>query len=147
MGQKIAAYNSDGLLVAFYDSVDSPPPDGLDSVDISEAQWGEYGAALSAGHELKKGVDGLPVAFDQIVVPQIPASISPAQARIALHHAGLLEAVNSAVAAADIATQIAWSSATSFERGSPTVATLGAALNLTESAVDNLFMSASKINI
>ncbi|MFL9893737.1 DUF4376 domain-containing protein [Paraburkholderia sp. RL17-381-BIF-C] len=40
MGQKSAAYNSAGVITAFYDSEDSPVPAGLvDVINISEEQW------------------------------------------------------------------------------------------------------------
>jgi hypothetical protein len=76
-----------------------------------------------------------------------PASISPAQARIALHNAGPLGQVEAAVAAADIVTQIAWAQATAIERDSPTVAALSAALGLTAAQLDDLFTAAAAIRV
>ena len=37
MGQKQAAYDDSGIVVAFYDSVDSPAPEGAKVVAISDA--------------------------------------------------------------------------------------------------------------
>lgn len=39
MGQKYAAYNSSGAITAFYDSVDSPLPPGVSTIEITDAQW------------------------------------------------------------------------------------------------------------
>jgi hypothetical protein len=40
MGQKYAAYNSSGAIIAFYDSVDSPVPSSVTStLAITDAQW------------------------------------------------------------------------------------------------------------
>ena len=39
MGQKQASYNASGEIVAFYDTVDSPPPVGVSVIDITDAQW------------------------------------------------------------------------------------------------------------
>ncbi|SAL03099.1 hypothetical protein AWB77_06706 [Caballeronia fortuita] len=39
MRQKQAAYDSSGAIFAFYDTIDSPAPEGVDTIDISEAEW------------------------------------------------------------------------------------------------------------
>jgi hypothetical protein len=39
MGQKQAAYDANGNIVAFYDTVDSPAPQGAAVIDITEAEW------------------------------------------------------------------------------------------------------------
>jgi hypothetical protein len=39
MGQKYAAYNAQGAITAFYDSVDSPVPAGVTTIEITDAQW------------------------------------------------------------------------------------------------------------
>lgn len=67
------------------------------------------------------------------------------QARAALHNAGLLVAVENAVAGADPFVQIAWQDATEFYRGSPTIAALQAAVGLTDEQVDDLFRAAAQI--
>ena len=40
---------------------------------------------------------------------------------------------------------LAWSTATEFQRSSPNIATLAAAIGLTDAQVDDLFRAASKI--
>jgi hypothetical protein len=39
MGQKLAAYDANGNIIAFYDSADSPVPDGANAIEITNAQW------------------------------------------------------------------------------------------------------------
>lgn len=40
MGQKSAAFDANGNIIAFYDSIDSPVPSGVTSViEITDAQW------------------------------------------------------------------------------------------------------------
>ncbi|MBN3818745.1 phage tail protein [Paraburkholderia sp. Se-20369] len=39
MGQKQAAYDAKNSIIAFYDTVDSPAPPGVDVVDISGDEW------------------------------------------------------------------------------------------------------------
>jgi hypothetical protein len=39
MGQKCAAYGSAGAIVAFYDSEDSPVPEGVAAIEITNEQW------------------------------------------------------------------------------------------------------------
>lgn len=64
MGQKQAAFDETGALLAFYDTVDSPPPDGVQAVEISDDQWAALLAAQASGKKLVRGDDGLPVAVD-----------------------------------------------------------------------------------
>ncbi|WP_431821016.1 phage tail assembly chaperone [Burkholderia sp. F1] len=39
MGQKQAACDAKGIIVAFYDTIDSPAPPGTKVVDISDDEW------------------------------------------------------------------------------------------------------------
>jgi hypothetical protein len=98
---------------------------------------------VAQGWAYAGGVFSVPAA----AAPVIPSSISPAQARIALHNASLLDKVEAAVASADIVTQIAWAQATAIERTSPTVAALSAALGLTDAQIDDLFTAAAAIRV
>ena len=76
----------------------------------------------------------------------VPGSVTAFQARAALLAAGLLDEVEAAVAAADRLTQTAWEYAQAFERTSPTIAALAAALGLTDAQLDDLFRAAAKIS-
>lgn len=75
----------------------------------------------------------------------VPSSVSRFQARAALREADLLEPIEAAVAAADDLTREAWASAIAFERMSPTIAALAAALGLSSAQVDGLFRRAAMI--
>lgn len=71
--------------------------------------------------------------------------VSRFQARAALHGAGLLSAVETAVANADPITQLAWADALEFRRNSPTIAALAGIVGLTDEQIDNLFIAAGQI--
>ncbi|BDC38930.1 DUF4376 domain-containing protein [Paraburkholderia terrae] len=53
MGQKYAAYDSTGAIVAFYDSVDSPVPQGVTAIEITDAQWRM--CIATPGHTVSNG--------------------------------------------------------------------------------------------
>jgi hypothetical protein len=74
------------------------------------------------------------------------AVVTPFQGRMALADAELLSDVEAAVAAADAKTQVAWEYALEWKRLSPMIATLGAALNLTDAEIDDLFKAAAEIS-
>ena len=98
---------------------------------------------------------GWTVAFDgtKIVVtinyeatPSIvPQTINQRQARLALLRASLLDKVEAAVVAAGGETKIAWDYSPTINRTDPLIATLGATLGLTPSAIDDLFRTASTL--
>ena len=79
-------------------------------------------------------------------VDPVPAAVSMRQARLALLKAGMLTQVNTAVAAmpgADgDAARIEWEFSGTVERHRPLVQSLGAALNLTDAQLDDLFRQA-----
>lgn len=80
------------------------------------------------------------------VISDVPASVTPRQARLALLLAGHLQAVEDAINALPAdqsqAARIGWDYASSVERASPLVATLGAALSLSGAQLDALFVTA-----
>lgn len=76
--------------------------------------------------------------------PPVPASVSPRQASLALLAAGLLDTVESAVAAAPKAVQIDWQRATEIRRDNPTLAAVSAQLGLTDAQVNDLFRAAAQ---
>lgn len=76
-----------------------------------------------------------------------PESVTRAQAKKALFGAGLLSLVQPAIDTIEdeserTVTQIDWDDAPDFRRSSPTIASLGAALGLTDSQIDDLFRTA-----
>ena len=75
----------------------------------------------------------------------VPLSITPLQARRALRAAGLLGAVNGAVASADPDIQDAWEYAIEVRRDNPIIAGMAASLGLTEAQLDDLFRQAATL--
>jgi hypothetical protein len=75
----------------------------------------------------------------------VPAEIDRLWARLALQGAGLLEAVEAAVAGSDDITRIYYADAASFRRDSPLLATVTAGLGLDAAAVDQLFLTADAL--
>lgn len=105
-------------------------------------------ACESAGYMYEAWLaDGNAPVPAPVVAPAIPSSVSPAQARLALLAAGKLAQVESIVANAAAATQIAWNNASVIERASPTVAALSAALGLDSTQLDALFTAAAAIRV
>lgn len=77
--------------------------------------------------------------------PPVPQVVSRFQARAALYGAGLLDDVETAIATSDPLVQMAWADAQEFQRNSPTILALAGVLGLSESDVDELFITASGI--
>lgn len=82
-----------------------------------------------------------------VIVVSVPSSVSRFQARAALAQAGLFSAVDAYMSGlpADNIQRLAWQDATEFLRGSATVAAMATMLGLTESQVDQLFITAKGI--
>lgn len=74
MGQKYAAYDSTGVVVAYYDSIDSPVPQSVNAIEITDAEWR---ACIST--------QGYTVANGALVAPAAPTAsqISAQQAAAA----------------------------------------------------------------
>lgn len=79
----------------------------------------------------------------------VPRAVTMRQARLALLRAGLLSAVNAAVAAAPSAegeaARIEWEYGSVVERDSPLIASFSEALSLTDQQVDDLFTMAATL--
>ncbi|KVN77129.1 phage tail protein [Burkholderia stagnalis] len=77
MGQKQAAYDSNGSIVAFHDSVDCPAPHGTSVIDISNERWLDLINAQSTGKRLVVNGAGEAVALDPL--PPTRAEIASAK--------------------------------------------------------------------
>jgi len=81
--------------------------------------------------------------------PSIPQSVTMRQARLALHAAGLLTLVDAAIASMPepdkTAAQITWEFAQTVDRQFGMVPQLAAALGMTETQIDDLFIAAAKL--
>lgn len=92
-----------------------------------------------AGFPLSVVWPDLPVVDEN----SVPASISPRQARLALASQGLMTQMDAAIAAMPVgvkeAVEIEWEFASSVDRNSALLSSLGATLGLTEVQLDDLF--------
>ncbi|KVO72656.1 phage tail protein [Burkholderia ubonensis] len=64
MGQKLAAYDAQRNIVAFYDTADSPAPQGASVIEISDEQWLDLINAQATGKRLVVDSAGKPAALD-----------------------------------------------------------------------------------
>ncbi|HDR9225286.1 phage tail assembly chaperone [Burkholderia vietnamiensis] len=64
MGKKFAAFDAEGNITAFYDSVDSPVPERVSAVEIDYGEWLDLVAAQSTGKCLVLDDTGKPAAID-----------------------------------------------------------------------------------
>lgn len=73
--------------------------------------------------------------------------VTPFQAKAALFNAGLLDDVERLISAAETSTltKLAWANAVEWRRTSPMLAELAAALNITDTQLDDLFIAAAAI--
>lgn len=119
--------DSDGQIVAPAQSVTDP-------------DYAAYIAWVSDG--------GIP-AKDNTVPQEVPCSVDMRQARLALLGAGLLTAVNDALAAMPgiegEAARIEWEFAAQVVRDSTLVVGLSGALGLTDAQLDALFIAAAEL--
>lgn len=78
----------------------------------------------------------------------VPQTVTRFQALAALHLAGRLTAVQSIMAAPEtpVLAKLAWENALSFERNSPTLASLAAMLGMTDADLDALFTEAAGLS-
>ncbi len=85
-----------------------------------------------------------------VPVSRVPATITRAQAKLALLAAGLLDSVQPTInAIADpvqrAAAQIEWDDRLTFERSNPTLVALATAMGMTSDELDALFVAAASL--
>lgn len=73
-------------------------------------------------------------------VATIPRTITAFQAKAALLNASLLDQVEAFMGTAPAFAKLAWREAPQFERNSPTLVAMAAALGLTDAQLDDLFV-------
>jgi hypothetical protein len=71
MGQKLAAYDALGTIIAYYDDVDSPAPAGINVIEISDDEW--RACISTSGYTVASGALAAPV-------PMTAAQIAAQQA-------------------------------------------------------------------
>lgn len=83
MGQKTASYNTSGAVIAYYDSIDSPPPSTATVIKITDSQWQ---AALASPYPVT-------VANGALVIPTGPTLAQAQATQSALIKQGCTNAV------------------------------------------------------
>ena len=105
--------------------------------------------AAASGDASRLWYDGDVIRVMPRDVPLVPQEVTMRQARLALHAAGKLTAVNAAINALPdppkAAALIEWEYSSTVRRDSQFVAMLGPALGLDSAALDALFVAASKL--
>ena len=86
-------------------------------------------------------------SFFGITPESQPWSVTPLQAKIALHNAGLLPTIEAYMETADIPTKLAWQTASEFRRDSSMLKAIAAVLNLTDAQIDDLFIAAKTVEV
>ena len=104
-----------------------------------------YAAIIDAGDIAPYIAPPEPTPEELLSAERSTMIVSKFQAKAALMQADLLDATQAAIADADALTKLAWADAQEFRRNSPMIATLAAALDLTDEQVDDLFRSAAEI--
>lgn len=77
--------------------------------------------------------------------PAAPEIVSARQARLALLRAGLLDAVETAVAGMSAEVRLTWEYAVEIRRDDPLLVNLATMLGLTEAQIDDLFLLAASL--
>ncbi|CAE6841846.1 hypothetical protein R69746_06961 [Paraburkholderia aspalathi] len=86
MRQKFAAYDAQRIITGFYDSIDSPVPDGMQAVAITDEQHALLLAGQSDGKRMTLDDRGVPCLLDPL--PRTRAQLADAKRTtrdIALH--------------------------------------------------------------
>jgi hypothetical protein len=104
--------------------------------------WPRDGAGDQTDEALQEVLAPYGLSIPGVVI--VPASVSRAQAKIALHRAGLLDMVKTAVSG-DPELEIWFTDATTWERNNPHVVALGEELIGDTASVDALFVAAAQI--
>ena len=119
--------NNDGTTCA-----PSSPPDGM-AYPVWEGEWVSNPARYA----------------EREAYAPVPQSVSMRQARLALHFAGLLAGVDAAIAGMSepdkTAAQITWEFAQTVDRQFGMVPALAAAMGMTETQIDDLFIAAAQL--
>lgn len=74
MNTKLAAYDAQGAIVAFYDTIDSPAPEGVTVAEITDEQWQFL---------LDGPANGKRMALDASLVPVLLEPIPPTRDELA----------------------------------------------------------------
>jgi hypothetical protein len=137
----VAAYTEAGAITDIQLKCHSYHPTQM---DMLRADALSFGTSLAEYNDDINGIEAhyIPPAPPPVRVPQV---ITIRQAKLVLLAAGLLDDVDTAVAAADRVTQIEWEYATEVHRSWPTLTTLATVLGLSNETLDGLFIEGSAL--
>lgn len=113
--------------------------------------YADYGDGRNATVPIESSeyqrLEELEVTIDDYVEPppEIPAVVTPLQARKALSAAGLRDDVETWVSEQPLDIKDAWEYATAIYRDDPVITQAAAALGMTPQQVDALFVAASQM--
>ncbi|MEB2845940.1 hypothetical protein [Endobacterium cereale] len=142
---KYALFDTDGFPIAFYSKDFHGEAIPAVATEISDDQWAEFLEHPGSRRWLNGGVvEHEPPALE----PLLPAPLTARQLRLGLVTNGImLDHVESTIAAIDDQqardiAKIEWEYASQFERSHPLIAQVGAALGLTDKAIDEMWIAA-----
>lgn len=99
---------------------------------------------LAATDQQKTAAQAVVTTYD-INAPVVPQWVTKRQAQLALNQQGLLTQVTTAVANADVVTQINWNEATQIYRDNALINGMGAQMGLSSQQIDQLFILAATL--
>jgi hypothetical protein len=86
-----------------------------------------------------------PIAAYVAPAPAVPESVTPAQAKIVLFEAGLLDDVEQMIKSHQYRpVRIWWENAVQFDRGNPYLEAMGLEIGLTDEQMDAMFIAAAQ---
>lgn len=144
-----ATFDNDGLPTGFYPEDIWPEGSPSDAIELSEEDYREF--MNFAGQRRWDGsrVVQYTPAEPEPQEPSVPASITRRQAKLQLSRAGLLASVNEFIEGMEgqpgEEARIDWADATIFERNHALILALGPQFDLSDEAIDALFVEAAKI--
>ena len=93
MGQKYASYNSIGAIIAYYDSIDSPPPSVATTIPITDDEW--QNCLHNNGYTIVNGALTAPAPPTPLTDAQLLSNAQSAQIQIL--QASYQKAINSPI--------------------------------------------------
>lgn len=73
MGQKYAAFDAEGQITGFYDSIDSPPPENIETIEITDDEW--LMLLTGSGYTIVDGVIVDPPPVEEIPLAVVKAGL------------------------------------------------------------------------
>ena len=148
----VSQLNAAGYFVGATFADESPLEPGVylipaGAIDVAPPNVPAGKVALRQGNAWVYVAPPTPEQEETPPVAGVPQTVTRFQALAALHLAGHLPAVQAIMAAPEtpFLANLAWKEALSFERASPTLASLAGTLGLTDADIDALFTVAASI--